>query len=762
MARRGARARLRHGGRRVVLAAALVALGAASAGLGATRTGLSATGPALGAPSAGLSTGLGVAGTRLAAAGAAPARPAPPVEPRFEPAAAERGPFPSDRLTVPDPTQRTGLRVALPLPNCDAERSACEEIRLLNELDGFDSSPRLALRFTGPVDPGSVGPRSLFLVRLAPGPPEATGVERIVYDPATHTLYARPEALLEPETRYGLVVTRRLRDAAGRPIRAAPAFHRFLGARDGDAGVRAYRRGLGVLMAALARRGVRADEVAVATVFTTASVTGFLEQARDGLDRHPSPPALITAPEGGGRAYFLRPALRGLVLRRQVRVLPDDAPAPADAFEETPLPLAVLPDAVGGLGIGWFWSPWYLTSERRIVELATARPLGEAPLAMPVPFVVLMPAGSPPPGGWPLVLVGHGYGGEMFSTALRIAGTLARHGLATAALTVVGHGGGPESRLVVTPATGDPLEVRVPGRGVDLDGDARIGGTEGLATLASGSLASLGLRDGLRQQVVDLMAFVRAVAHGLDVDGDGLADTRGAPIYYVGQSLGGIYGTMLLAVDPRVEVGVLNVPGGPIPEIARLSPVFRPLLRQALERRVPPLLNAGDDFREDLPLRGEPPVLGPAPGALPVQEYLARLEWLGRRGDAVAYARHLRAAPLPGQEAKRVLVQLAAGDRVVPNPTTSALVRAGQLADATVLVRYERLGHGLPKELAEPHAFLLRLAAPGPVGALARTAQEQVARFFAGDGAAVWDPAGPLFEIPAAVLPERLGFPPGE
>jgi len=52
------------------------------------------------------------------------AMPAGAVEPRFD--ADGTGPFPSDRLTVPDPTQRTGLRVALPLPNCRAEPSACD------------------------------------------------------------------------------------------------------------------------------------------------------------------------------------------------------------------------------------------------------------------------------------------------------------------------------------------------------------------------------------------------------------------------------------------------------------------------------------------------------------------------------------------------------------------------------------------------------------------------------------------------------------
>lgn len=696
------------------------------------------------------------------AAGETAPREAPPVEPRFGLDGAGWSPFPSDRLTVADPTQRTGLRVALPLPDCATERSACEDVRLLDELDGFDLDPRLAVAFSGPIDPASVSPRSVFLVRLAAGPPEAVSVDRVVYDPATRTLYARPEALLEPETRYGLVLTRALRDAGGRPIQPAAAFRRFLRQRGGPLGVRAYRGGLAQLMAALKRRGLPAEEVAVASVFTTGSVTAFLEQAREALDRRPPEPAVITAPEGGGRAYFPRSALASLVLRRQVRVALD---AP-DAFAETPLPLAALGPEVSGLGVGWFWSPWYLGPDRRILESATARPLREAPLAVPVPFVIVLPAGSVPPGGWPVAIMGHGYGGEMFGSALRIAGTLARHGIATAAITVVGHGGGPEGRLVVDRASGGSLHVRVPGRGLDVDGDGTIGPTEGLMPAATGPFASLGLRDGLRQEVVDLMAFVRALRDGLDVDGDGVPDTRGDGVYYVGQSLGGIYGTLLLAVDPRVRVGVLNVAGGPIAEIARLSPVFRPRLREALARRTPPLLNAENEFREDLPLRGEPPVIAPAPGALAIQEFLSRAEWLGRRGDPVGYARHVRTAPLPGQEAKRVLVLFALGDRVVPNPTTSALVRAGQLTDATALLRYDRVAGSVPKDLADPHGFLLRIAAPGAAGALARAAQEQVARFFVAEGAAIWDPdqaapppfPEPVFEVPAASLPERPVF----
>jgi hypothetical protein len=236
------------------------------------------------------------------------------------------------------------------------------------------------------------------------------------------------------------------------------------------------------------------------------------------------------------------------------------------------------------------------------------------------------------------------------------------------------------------------------------------------------------------------MALVRAVGGGLDVDGDGARDTGHGPLSYAGHSLGGIYGTLFLAVDSRVRVGALVVPGGPIAEVARLSPVFRPRVREALGRRSPPLLNLAGDFREDLPLRGDGPVVAPAPGALPVQEYLAQVEWLGRRADPVAYARHLRRAPLPGLEPARVLLQFALGDRVVPNSTTATLVRAGELGDRTVLVRTDRVTRVAGAEWRDPHGFLLAVRAPGLVGRVAALAQEQLARFLKDDGESVWTP----------------------
>jgi hypothetical protein len=37
--------------------------------------------------------------------------------------------------------------VKLPLTDCARQRSRCDEIRLVNGLDGFDVDPRIAIRF---------------------------------------------------------------------------------------------------------------------------------------------------------------------------------------------------------------------------------------------------------------------------------------------------------------------------------------------------------------------------------------------------------------------------------------------------------------------------------------------------------------------------------------------------------------------------------------------------------------------------------------
>lgn len=193
--------------------------------------------------------------------------------------------------------------------------------------------------------------------------------------------------------------------------------------------------------------------------------------------------------------------------------------------------------------------------------------------------------------------------------------------------------------------------------------------------------------------MADLIQLVRLIQSGIDVDADETPDLDGNRIYYAGQSFGGIYGTKLIAIEPDVRAGVANVPGGDIVEIARLSPAFRPLLGFALATRVPSLSNAGPfepplwGFDDTIPLRDDPPVTAPAPGAMPIQEVLDNTEWVSQAGNPVAYAPYLSKIQLNGVPHRPFIIQSAKGDVTVPNPTASAIIRAADAHDRWTLYR---------------------------------------------------------------------------
>jgi hypothetical protein len=394
---------------------------------------------------------------------------------------------------------------------------------------------------------------------------------------------------------------------------------------------------------------------------------------------------------------------------------------------------------------GSYLAPNWLNADSVIPQTPTRgfgpRVTGQARL----PFVLIVPAGTAPPGGWPVAVFGHGFTGSDGNVFLA-ADLNAAHGIATIATDVVGHGFGPLSTWTVTTADGTATTVDAHARGRDQNGDGQIGSTEGVgAPVQPAPDAGVGDRDGLRQTVADVMSLVRAVGRGLDVDGDGVNDLGGHGVSYYGQSFGGIYGVMLGGVDPKVGVLALNVSGGPISEIARLSPSFRPLVTQDLGLRQPSLLNGGyDGFTESMPLRGAPPVTAPAPGAIAIQAAIAEETWLDRSGGPEPYAPLLRLAPPPGSHAKKVLFQNAFGDQTVPNPTNYTVLAAGHLFDRESLYRNDLTA----QSALNPHGFLLdpRFVAGNVPG------QAQIVTFFASGGTVVADPdgPGPVWETPIA------------
>jgi Bacterial Ig-like domain len=605
-------------------------------------------------------------------------------------------PFPTNLYTVRDHTQATGLRVNLPKPDCAARPSDCADIDVLNQLDGFNIQPRISIPFSGPIDVSTVSGSTVFLV----GPRgDRVGINQIVWEPATNTVHAETDEQLREATTYLLVVTRGIRDIDGESIKAPRA-----------------------------------------SSFTTQSIRSISRKIRRQL-RKVEPSFVLGS--GGERTVFPLSTVTSVTWERQISTAP--------AFSTGALFLPLLA-GVGTIAFGSYESPDYETAANVIPAVGTRtgkpRPQG----MNSVQFSLFLPTGSPPSGGWPVAIFGHGFTDWKNGAPPVLAGRLAQNGIATVAINVVGHGGGPLGTYTVNRAGLPPVTLPLGGRGIDQDGNGSIDSTEGVS--AVGANALIGNRDGLRQTTIDLMQLVKVLRGGVDVDADGADDLSSSRIYYAGQSFGGMYGTQLLGLERNLRAGVLNVPGGPIIEIARLSPSFRPIVGIGLATRTPPLYNAipnptFTNFHENIPLRGLAPAVA-TPDETAIQVQIDRAEWAQQAANPAAYAPYLKAP---------AIFQFARGDQTVPNPTTSAILRACGCADRATLYRHDLAFAANPTLPKNPHTFVTNIATPA-AAPFALAAQQQIATFFTSDGATTVDPDGaaPFFETPTSIVPENLAF----
>src|SRR5262249_38111035 len=144
------------------------------------------------------------------------------------------------------------------------------------------------------------------------------------------------------------------------------------------------------------------------------------------------------------------------------------------------------------------------------------------------------------------------------------------------------------------------------------------------------------------------------------------------------------------------------------------------------------------------------PVINDVAGAMAIQEVIDNTVWVSQAGSPVAYAPHLRKDPLPGVPRKSVIIQFAKGDKSIPNPTQTALLRAGDLADRATYYRNDLAFAEDPMVPTNPHSFAnLILDRDWLVRAMARGAQEQIATFLASGGATIIHPEpARFFEVP--------------
>jgi len=673
------------------------------------------------------------------------------------------GIFPDNAFTVADASQLTGRRInfregidypnigGVVQPSCtNADYSICDAFAQLNKLDGFDLQPRVLVPFTGAINLGSVNASDFFISTDKGG--FVSGLRQLTFDPATNTLAGISDGFLNENTSYRIHVTNGILDNAGRHVNAC----------GGGCVVR----------------------------FTTRTATGELARIRQSMDLPLSNSAnayvlagfpgaststasrKLTFTQNGVDDVFLAASVEpslvdpfdGIVRTDQVKV---DPTAPG-AFQSSAVPNLIPSGTAGYYAFGSFLSPRYQFASASGQQdnpygVGDGFTDGEIPpvptTRTPVPFgadrigVIVVtpdPAQFPPP--WPAAIYGPGFTRsdyDLFVTADYNASL----GIVTLATNPSGHGFGPLSTTTVT-ANGTPTTFLSYGRGRDLDGDGVIGdglndgvGPTGHVQPDGSQLPSRkpidGLESGLIQTVVDNMALGRALQAGLDIPGVGTNLVDPSRIMYYGLSFGGIYGTMLMGTDPLFHQGLLNVPGGPIVDIARLSS-FRGDLADKLAISRPSLLNGGpglDGFTEDLPLRVDPPEVITHPGAAALQELFANTNWYDRKGSPETFAPRIRLRPDPAwaSNPKNFVFQIAYADGTTTDVAGGTIVRAGAFFDRVVFYRNDKT----PTYSTDPHGWL---ADPSLAG---RTAGEQQLGLFLSTGQLVnTNPA--WLEVPIA------------
>src|SRR5262245_9318289 len=683
------------------------------------------------------------------------------VQVRFDISDPQGGPFPADRFTVPDATQLTGLRVDLPTTGLDCTAdprpSDCNDIDVLDTLDGFNLQPRLSIPFTGPIDPASVSSDTVFLFKLScliascPGV-SRVGINQVVWDPATNTLYAESDQLLDQDARYLLVVTNGIRDTSRERLDSDQFRDVLHSGQTSDPAETAYRQALLTALRQLTdSTGMPPGQVAAATLFTTESATAQMEKIRDQLAQAtPAQPDFLLG-SNGERTVFPLTDLAGIAFNREITTTP--------TFSTSAVAINLLKTsgAVGGIAFGRYRSPNYETPARVIPAVGTAPGTPAVQGMTDVYFNLVLPAGPEPAPGWPVAIVGHGGGASTKNDAvpLQTAAALAQRGMASITFGAVGFGGGPLGTLLVRKTDGSTVSLSAGGRGSDDNGDGIIANDEGNYAPPGTTQALVSRRDGYNQTVTDAMQLVRVIEAGIDLNGDSVPDLDASRLYYAGASFSGIWGTNFVALEPEVRAAVLRGAGGAAADVGRLG-FNRPRIGQFLFDRVPSLLNDGPvdpftntlyPFDENMPLRNKPPVINDVPGAMAIQQELDRLEWAMQSSNPVAYAPHLRKDPLAGVPARPVLFMFAKGDKTVPNPTETAVLRAGDLADRTLYYRYDlAAAAGLHSPNDDPHTV---------------TNTGAIATFLASDGNKTIDPdgSGPIWETPiAGSLPEDLSF----
>jgi hypothetical protein len=282
-----------------------------------------------------------------------------------------------------------------------------------------------------------------------------------------------------------------------------------------------------------------------------------------------------------------------------------------------------------------------------------------------VPLIMTIPnagsGASKPPGGWPVVIFGHGLGSNR-ATLLAAADGFAAAGFAAVAIDFPLHGIAADDPVFgLLSISNTPFAPFGRERTFNVDYINNATGAPGPDGIPDPSGAhALNFaefrtsRDNVRQGIADMSVLAVSVG-SIDYDGDNSPDFSPMNMGYAGLSWGGVNGTGFSALEPLVTRSALSAPAGGLLRAGEASPTFGPRIRAGLA------------------------AAGIFPGSAAFEQYLTIGQTVVDSADPINWIKPLAMG-------KPVLIHQIIGDTVLPNAVpgaplsgTEPMIRSGGL-----------------------------------------------------------------------------------
>jgi len=512
-------------------------------------------------------------------------------------------PFPSNTFTVADDSTETGRRVQYSPAAAPSPLSGNSvDLSVLDRSDGFSTSAAMMVHLPGatvtglptPLDIGRSleddSPTVLLDADTGERVPHFSELDMSHNQADLRVFYIRPVVPLKEGTRY-IAAIRNVVDDAGTPLPPSPAFEALRDLRPSeDETVDARRPLYADIFARLGDAGVQRGDLQLAWDFTTASRENIT-----GTMVHIRDDALeVVGP--GGPAFTIDEVEEDYSERIMRRVAGTITVPLYLETEET--------------GTGFVWGDDGMPEQNGVGEFGFEALIPYAAMTEPAPIVH---AGHGLLGAYDEVRSGH---------YQRLAD---EHNFVLVATDWAGM------------ATPDLINVA---------GFLSSGEIHRFETVA----------DRLQQGVLNAILMSRALQGDMaddpafDMGSHSAVDP--SRVFYMGSSQGGIMGSVLLAVSPDIQRGILDVPGQPYNL----------------------LLNRSIDFNTYLALMWQN-----YDNPLDIQFALGVVQMMWDRSEPAGYTHLIRDGLLPGSPPKDVLFQVAIGDHQVSTLGAHIMARAADV-----------------------------------------------------------------------------------